>query len=371
MDSGRTGGDDAQEWKTFVEFGGFKILALAGLSRAAYQIVCYLMNCYVSGIHEVLTSNKELSVLLGMTAFDVQDSLEVLTEMQIVRRQHNNGERFVLAIALDPKKWTHLRLPEESKARQRGHIGDATNVLSLFPQAMSFPHGDEATPGLEIAKASTEETNAGAQAGGEDASPANPFESAEDSAGRVLGIAGALAFDGMKPQDEKGLLASYLALHPSNDPDREKFFLDTLFGSHSHEQVERMVIVFGAELRSLGFLVGAWTHYAQKLEQILAEEPTSDLDAFRRLSDAQDVEIRRAAREFARRCNEDAVTLASAERVLLTVLEEHDHPRRQLYWALKIRGRYPQLAKFFDEQMHIAQMPPSFIKRGRNPGDKT
>lgn len=365
MDSGRTGADDGQEWKTFVQFGGFKILALAGLSRAAYQLVCYLINCYLSGISEVLTSNKELSVLLGMTSFDVQDSLVVLTEMQIVRRERNNGERFVLAISLDPKKWLHLRLPDESKSRQRGHIGDASNVLSLFPQAMSFPHGEDAG-GLEIAKHNSEGSEKGSQA----VAP-KQGNVTEINPGVALGMAGVLALDSLTPQDAKGLLEAYLALHPNNDPDREKFFLETLFGSHSHEQVQRMVQVFGAELKSLGFLVGAWTHYAQKLEQILAEEPTSDLDAFRRLSDAQDLEIRRAAREFVRRCNEDGLTLASAERVLLTVLEEHDHPRRQLYWALKIRARYPQLARFFDEHMHIAQMPPNFIKRGRHMGDNT
>jgi hypothetical protein len=41
--------------------------------------------------------------------------------------------------------------------------------------------------------------------------------------------------------------------------------------------------------------------------------------------------------------------LSYEEIAVLETLTQHNHPRRQLFWAYQTRGRYPKLRRFFKE----------------------
>ena len=64
--------------QTFVDKGGFKLLAVSRLSSGAYALVCYLVNCLAAGVDEVVSSVGELSVLIGIPDRLTKQALEEL-----------------------------------------------------------------------------------------------------------------------------------------------------------------------------------------------------------------------------------------------------------------------------------------------------
>jgi hypothetical protein len=286
-----------------------------------------------------------------MPVFDVSDSIGALGDMRIVKQQHNQNDRFVLRLNLNLEEWQNLRTMPSALVRPAAGVADTPNVLSLFPHAIHFPHGSgpELVPNAFVAP--EQEVNKLGSAGKAKLEVVSGISVPDSDAPGT----DPLLRDGGRSQ----ILEAYLTFHPGRDPEREASFLDALLESHPQEQVSRMVAVFGARIKSLGFLVGAWTHYAQKLEQELDDGMSVDLEDHRRQNDALDLQLRKAARKAFGLAGQEEWNLSAGERVLLHVLEEHDHPRRQLYWALKVRRRYPMLQKFLDEAAPLAQPPRS------------
>jgi hypothetical protein len=52
-------------FKTFVGESGLKVLAMARLSQCEYSVMLHLLNCAASGLDELITTERELSVLIG------------------------------------------------------------------------------------------------------------------------------------------------------------------------------------------------------------------------------------------------------------------------------------------------------------------
>ncbi len=326
-----------EKWKLFVDMGAFKLLALAGLSGNTLSVVCYLINCFVSGIPEVLTSSRELSVLLGMRPGEVEECLEVLVDMNIVKLQRNNGERMIVCLMMDPTQWKNLKLPAVRDSGKRRRIGDAANVRPIRPQKPTITNTEEDNLGSSLEALSFPM---------DPGQPKPERTNSDDSSVNLAPI--------------ERVLQSFLDFHPEADEARERTFAETLVATQPTDQVLTMVKSFGAEIRSLGLLVGAWVHYSQKLDKLSAESNTSSLEEYRKQTESSDRLLREAAKTMLKREAQGNISLSTPERVLLHVFEEHDMPRRQLYWALQMTHRYPALKEFFNEVRSLAHAPTPF-----------
>jgi hypothetical protein len=386
------------QWKTFLDSGAFKVLALAGLSGNAHSVVLYLINCFVSGIRDVLTSSSEMSVLLGISAGHIDQILSELSDMQIVKMDRNSGDRMILSLNMDPQTWRNLRLPAQRDCGQRRRIGDAANVRPIRPQEKphsanrNWSQADSSSPQISMDEPSspsgadhsdglvddegaastrlvhsggslealnfplrqvgvTDGRHKGGQTGG---SPSGPgAENGPISMG--AGATGAQGDNALSSVDQ--ILADFLAAHPDANPARERLFAEALVATHPHEQIADIIQRFPQEIRSLGLLLGAWLHFSQKRDLAERAERPALLDEYRKQAEDADGRLRLASRRMLKLLHAGRIELSSDEEVLLHVLHEHEVPRRQLYWALRMRSRYPALADFFSEVSHLAQAP--------------
>lgn len=370
-------GDWEDQWKTFLDSGAFKVLALAGLSGNAHSVVLYLINCFVSGIRDVLTSATEMSVLLGIRAHDVDQILQDLSEMSILRIDRNSGDRMVLSLNMDPQTWRNLRLPAQRDSGQRRRLGDAANVRPIRPQEkpqsanLNWSQTDGAVS-EPIESGDSESTAAGGsldalnfplrqvrrRSGSGSGSAHGESEPLPAAAGASApdGASGRGPSEGELPPEER-VLAAFLAVHPAASPDRERLFAEALVATHPVEQITDIIRRFPVELRSLGLLLGAWLHFSQKRDQAERAERPALLDEYRKQAEDADRQLRLASRRMLKLLQAGRIELSSDEEVLLHVLHEHDVPRRQLYWALRMKTRYPALADFFGEVHQLAQAP--------------
>lgn len=368
--------DWEEQWQTFLNSGAFKVLALAGLSGNAHSVVLYLLNCFVSGIRDVLTSSSEMSVLLGIGAHDVDQILTDLSEMSIVRIDRNSGDRMVLSLNLNLQTWSNLKLPAHRDSGQRRRIGDAANVRPIRPQErppsahLNWSQSEGSGPKNEEGR----DSDNGALSGSlealnfplrqvrknPDSEAASAWREGEAAlAGADVNVREGAENGGSESQQspQECVLAAFLAVHPEASSERERVFAEALVATHPVEQITDIIWRFPVELRSLGLLLGAWLHFSQKRDQAERAERPALLDEYRKQAEDADRQLRLASRRMLKLVKAGRIELSSDEEVLLHVLHEHDVPRRQLYWALRKRTRYPALADFFAEVHQLAQAP--------------
>src|SRR5690606_18568929 len=95
----------------FLNSSGFKILALARLSSYEYSICLYLINCTVSGLDQIVTTEEELASLLGYTEDDISQALAELKSKNIIRlryadKMHMGNNSLRLGLHYDTSRWT-------------------------------------------------------------------------------------------------------------------------------------------------------------------------------------------------------------------------------------------------------------------------
>ncbi|MEN9825750.1 MAG: hypothetical protein RI953_1495 [Pseudomonadota bacterium] len=377
-------------FKRFAESGGFKLLAVARFSGPAYALISYLLNGLAARVEEVVTSPGELALILGVTERQIKSALSELAESGVVQVTERNGSTCLLRMNLDTAHWRKLAKTPDAKNR-RG-LGDAKNVRTLHPQP-PVPNGSHP---VDMDKVTTEtpqdkrkgKKKAAAEQDGLSAHEALvfPARSKAQKPGlhlaenpHLVSIEGgrnnrhsdehpkAGARSGTQPEDIPGtvehesqrILESFLKLRSSEqefDRERELDYARLLAESHPTEHVLQLITHFGKEVPSLALLAGAWMHYSDTFHKHQNEQV--DLESYRQRHMSAEKRIRTLANTELKKAQANKSILSADEQLLLRIFLRHEQPRRQLYWALKVRERYPHLHDFFAVTADLA-LPPN------------
>ena len=309
----------------FLERGGFKVLAIARLGSCSYSLVLYIINCLVARIDELVSSAAELSILLGVTERQVKIALDELMESNIITVSNRHGKTLVIKMNLDPGKWKNLRSSPEPKKRI---LGDAKNLHSLIPQK-----------------------NIASKIG-----PINVPISSEEA----LLFPNKIRKEKKKHGEEKAfevknIVETFAKYHGNKmDLKKEENFASLLLENHPFDQIIALINFFSKEIPSLSMLVGAWFHYMNKYREETSD--IDDLNAFRKKHEGFDEKIRSLASFELKKIQKEKKSITADEELLLHILIRHEQPRKQLYWALKARDRYPSLHLFLDKAKNSVEL---------------
>jgi hypothetical protein len=307
--------------RDFWELGGFKVLAVARLASCSYSLVLYVLNCFVAGIDEIVSSTGELSILLGVPERQVKLAVEELSDSNILSVTRKHGRTLVLKMNLDPEKWKNLRsTPERSKRI----LGDAKNLHSLIPQKNI---SSKAKP-IKVSLSSQEALMF----------PKKVISHNKNSKN----------IDINQNEEIKKILEAFSEYHKNQiDIKKESNFAILLLENHPVEQIISLIHFFSKEIQSLSMLAGAWFHYMNKYREETAD--VDDLNAFRRKHEDFDEKIRTLASFELKKIQREKKNITADEELLLHILMRHEQPRKQLYWALKAKEKYPGLVLFLDQ----------------------
>lgn len=307
--------------RDFWERGGFKVLAVARLGSCSYSLVLYVLNCFVAGIDEIVSSTGELSILLGVPERQVKMAIEELSESNILSVTKKHGRTLVLKMNLDPEKWKNLR---SSPERNKRMLGDAKNLHSLVPQKKI----NSKTKPMQVSLSSQEALLFPKKV-------KSKYEKLKES-------------DLIQNTEIKKILETFIKYQKNSvDITKESNFAKLLLENHPADQIISLIHFFSKEIPSLSMLAGAWFHYMNKYREETAE--VDDLNAFRRKHENYDQKIRTLASFELKKIQKEKKNITADEELLLHILMRHDQPRKQLYWALKAREKYPGLLLFLDQ----------------------
>jgi len=284
--------------ETFSKQSGFKVLAMARLGPVEYSIVLYLINCAASKLNEVITTDAELSSLIGYEQDKIRKAIDHLCTRNLIKIKygtpHVNPDIDSLRIGMqfNMNEW------------QLDFEKDVTHQ-----DAVVFPFRRQGHHNLTIcatAKENKEEEN----------------------------------------QTWKRVLKAFTE---DIDPDQEEIkYLEnaakTLVETHPVDQVLLMIRHFHRRIPTLSLLASSWQHY-----QELFENETQKVNFSEARQKHQELEnkLRQSARNLI--ASEDYTNFSEEEKTVLDVLLKHRHPRRQLFWAYQTRSRYPSLSDFFED----------------------
>lgn len=304
----------------FWERGGFKVLAVARLGSCSYSLVLYVLNCFAAGIDEIVSSTVELSILLGVPERQVKLAVEELSESNILSVSKKHEKTLVLKINLDPEKWKNLRSSPEPSKRM---LGDAKNLHSLVPQKKI---NSKVKP-VKVSLSSEEALIFPKKMETKNNKIKNENKNLDEEINKILEI---------------------FAKYHNNKIDlkKEANFAKLLLENHPSDQIISLIHFFSKEIPSLSMLVGAWFHYMNKYREETSD--VDDLNAFRKKHEVFDEKIRYLATSELKKIQKEKKSISADEELLLHILIRHEHPRKQLYWALKARERYPALKTFLD-----------------------
>jgi hypothetical protein len=294
-------------FQTFMSESGFKVLAMARLGSCEYSIILYLLNCAVSGMHELVTTEKELATLIGYNLSEIQQAMENLTKRRLIQVKVHEA-------------------PTVSKERQSLRIGIQYDIhlwqLTFDSDVTShdavlFPFKRE--PNVHYLQSRDQS----------DITPTIKHPT----------------------PTWKRILDAYLEGRDElTDQERQNAERDAhiLVDAHAVDQVLLMLRHFGHRIPTLSLLASAWQHY-----QALFEEETDKVDILeaRHKHLEMDHRLRDAVELLLQQKGE--LQLNADEVDVLDMLYNHRHPRRQLFWAYQTRGRYPNLKNFFEQNSFL------------------
>ena len=111
--------------------------------------------------------------------------------------------------------------------------------------------------------------------------------------------------------------------------------------TYSVDQVLLFIQHFKDRIPSLSLLASSWQHYLDLYEQ---ENQSIDFSKLRSEHAAKDKQVKQSALKL---LDAKDIKLTPEERDVLTIIFQHRHPRRQLFWAYQSRSRYKNLNQFF------------------------
>ncbi len=287
-------------FQTFMSESGFKVLAMARLEQCEYSIVLYLLNCAVSGMHDLITTEKELAALIGYGEDSVKEAVSGLIARKII----------------------HVKAHEHQQARDKQSLRIGMEY-NLHLWQLNF----------------------------------DKDVSSQDAVVFPYKREGNLHFLPQREQDLtptikhpmptwKRILTAFMdgrdSLNESETTNAERDAM-ILVDTHPVDQCLLMIRHFGTRIPTLSLLASAWQHYQNMYDE---ETEKVDIQEARHKHLEMDHRLRDAAELLLQQQNE--LKLSEEERDVLEVLSNHRHPRRQLFWAYQSRGRYPKLKEFFD-----------------------
>lgn len=278
---------------------------MARLSQIQYSVVLYLINCAASKLSEVITTDVELSSLIGYDEKEVRKAIDQLATRNIIKVKYGTPH-------LNPDK-DSLRIGLQFDVS--GWILDFQNDVTA-KDAIVFPFRRSGQSHLQILPPREE-----------------PFKSEKSNATwkRILE-----AFAKEKDIDESDALLNEVAA---------KMLVET----HPVDQVLLMIRHFASRIPTLSLLASSWQHFqelfeeeTQKIDILDARQKHLELDEKLRNAAVALLHDEKLAKEF-----------SEEERTVLDILAKHRHPRRQLFWAYQTRSRYPNLVAFFSENSSL------------------
>lgn len=307
-------------FQQFVHQSGLKVLAMARLSGCEYSVVLYLLNCWASGHHDLITTKREISSLIGFPESDLTEALASLSSRNILKiksaeknliNPDNNSIRICVITNID--KW-QLNFDEDVTSK------DAI----VFP----FRRGGS----LHLIK-SEQPTDAPTNL----ADHRRNTETAESDAANEE-RRGAAAW--------QRVFASFADGRELTNDQRqeEEESAKILVETHPVDQILLMIRHLKERIPTLSLLASSWQHFDAIFD---TETQKIDLDNARQKRHELDNALRASAEQWL--TDKDQHKLSSEEVAVLDILAKHRHPRRQLFWAYQTRGRYPQLKGFFDQ----------------------
>ena len=281
---------------------GFKVLAMARLAPCEYSLLLYLLHCRSSGFQEVVTTEADLSSLLGYPKEVIEHSLEVLRDKSMIVFRFGkapsvgqNAPSLSVGFQFDIGKWKL-----------------ATASQPTHQDAIVYPFTREIHASFQLLPSA------------EDLSPAQ----------------------GKKAASWKNLSDLFQSIHALPPETKKQMDVEAQLVAKNHPVEQALLLIrhFQTRIPSLALLVGSWQHYVE-----LYESETQKIDLF----EAKDrhIQIEQALKESASRWNRETPDLSADEREVLQVITGHSHPRRQLFWAYQLRIQYPNLQAFFQENV--------------------
>jgi len=284
----------------FLKESGFKLLAFARLSQCGYSLILYVLNCSVSGLDQIITTEGELAALIGYSEKDVREALTDLAQRHMIRLHFSD----------------HSVAPEKSALRL-GIQYDISKWELYFEDQVSSKDA-----------------------------VVFPF--------RRLGAAVLQVFDGQKGEKHdkskdptwQRIVESFI---PGRNLDAKELkqseeMAKVLIETHPVDQVLLMIRHFEHRIPTLSLLASSWQHY-----QELFEEETQKVDLLGARQKHHELDDRLRERVSSVLEKSSDLGLSEEELGVLRILQQHRHPRRQLFWAYQLRSRYPKLADFFHE----------------------
>ncbi len=289
----------------FLRESGLKILSVSDLSACEYSLLTFLLNSAMTGMENLLSSEREIASIIGHSARDVRQSIEDLHGRNFIKCHYGNGsaapnmQSLGLQIQWDVERWKLgiKEVPSHNEALILP-FRRAVTRLTVVPDTRQDPDKSQ-----------------------ENSGSSDPHG---DTASRIIN-----AFSNGRDFDERDLEAT-------------KQLSAVLIAAHPIDQILVMIRHFGKRIPSLSLLASNWAQYVEKYED---EHLTIDFVGVRKKHHDLDQKVRDASLSALER--RDMTELSEEEGNVLNVLAYHRHPRRQLFWAFQMRNRYPKLAEFF------------------------
>ena len=289
-------------FQKFSKESGFKVLAMARLNQFEYSICLYLINCSISGLDNVITTEAELSSLIGYTEAEVRSAIESLEGRGMLKlgygSPHSNPDIDSMRIGMqyDTRKW------------QFDFDKDVTSQ-----DAVVFPFRRQGEAIFQLVNNEID-------------SDKSPKVDKTPTWRRVF-----KAFVESRSLDDDEI---------ENAENAAKVLVET----HPVDQVLLIIRHFSGRIPTLSLLASSWQHYQEIFE---VETQRVDLLGARQKHRELDEHVRKQAQELLDRAVEEELT--EEEQTVLNILVRHSHPRRQLFWAYQTRSRYPHLETFFSD----------------------
>ncbi len=118
-------------FKEFIRNEGFKKLALTRLNSASFSILIYLFNEILSGVDEIISSRKELSILMGWSEKQICEALDELQFCNMIHVSEVAGKPLRIKAQLSLESWNTVH--HTTSDNKKPSLGDATNVHSILP----------------------------------------------------------------------------------------------------------------------------------------------------------------------------------------------------------------------------------------------
>ena len=298
----------------FLQDSGLKILAVSDLTACEYSLLTFLLNSAMTGLDNLLSSEHEISTIIGYSAREVRQTIEDLHARHFIKSRYGNGtaapnmQSLSLQIQWDIERWK-LGVKETPSHNEAIILPFRRAITRLA--ALEGRHIDSSSPKENLGRS----------------------DAHLDTSERIVE-----AFNNGRELDDRDL-------------QKTKEVSAVLIAAHPIDQILLLIRHFGRRIPTLSILASNWAQYAQQFED---EHMTLDFVGLRQKQHDLDQKVRDASLKALDR--RDVTDLSDEESNVLNVLAYHRHPRRQLFWAFQMRNRYPKLADFFKDT-HSLMLP--------------